>query len=55
MDFATRRVPLGNTGVGLTHTNLEDVTEIAGHTARIGARAGLVSFPPASQILLGCF
>ena len=46
MDFAARHVPADKTLVaGLTHTNLEEMTQLARHAAGLGLRAGLVPCP----------
>jgi 4-hydroxy-tetrahydrodipicolinate synthase len=46
MSFASRNVPPGKTVVaGLTHTNLEEMIDLARHATHLGIRAGLVPCP----------
>ncbi len=46
MEFAVENVPPGKTVVvGLTHTNLAEMIDLANHAATIGVRAGLVPCP----------
>jgi 4-hydroxy-tetrahydrodipicolinate synthase len=46
MDFAVRNVrPDKIVVAGLTHTNLQEIINLARHAARVGIRAGLVPCP----------
>lgn len=46
MDFAARHTPPGKTiVVGLTHTNLNDMTRLARHAEQLGIAGGLVPCP----------